>query len=207
MDARRELNAEFDSFGSFTDARKFNAGELTPWDHHRGGWKYVCRLLKEHLHCDEGVRFIGSVEDHVAERKVIAEPWVGFVHQVPRHNLRWFPDLERLLDDECWKASVQNCLGIFVLSTYVTITCKARAPRSILARLYPVETTHQLFSLSGSRTSNQTSFAPENSSGISGLLRFKRTWLLKQLRSPRVQLIRSAKRFRMPTLSSPRRAV
>ena len=107
------------TLGPFTPARKLNAGNLSPWRHHRGGWKFVCRLIAEHLHCEDGVRFIGSVEDEVAERTIIAEPWVGFIHQVPRHDLKWFPDLERLLKDEYWKASPQNCLGLFALSTYV----------------------------------------------------------------------------------------
>jgi glycosyltransferase involved in cell wall biosynthesis len=147
MEAPGEFSSEFDSFGSYSDARKLNAGTLTPWQHHRGGWKHVCRLLFEHLHCDEGVRVIGSVEDEVAERKIIAEPWVGFVHQVPRHNLRWFPDLERLLKDECWKASLQNCLGIFVLSTYVKNYLQSQGCPVPIARLfYPVEATDRLFS-------------------------------------------------------------
>jgi glycosyltransferase involved in cell wall biosynthesis len=147
MDACGEFSSEFDSFGPYTDARKLDASTLTPWQHHRGGWKYVCRLLSEYLHCEGGVRIIGSVEDEIAERKVIAQPWVGFVHQVPKHNLRWFPDLDRLLNDECWKASVQNCLGIFVLSTYVKNYLQSQGCPVPVARLfYPVETTDRLFS-------------------------------------------------------------
>jgi len=147
MDACGEFSSEFDSFGPYTDARKLDASTLTPWQHHRGGWKYVCRLLSEYLHCEGGVRIIGSVEDEIAERKVIAQPWVGFVHQVPKHNLRWFPDLDRLLNDECWKASVQNCLGIFVLSTYVKNYLQSQSCPVPVARLfYPVETTDRLFS-------------------------------------------------------------
>lgn len=136
------------SLGSLTPARKLNAGNLAPWHHHRGGWKFVCRLIAEHLHCGDGVRFIGSVEDEVAERRIIAEPWVGFVHQVPKHNLRWFPDLERLLKDECWKASAQNCLGLFVLSTYVKDYLQGAGCDIPVARiLYPGEPTDRIFSL------------------------------------------------------------
>jgi hypothetical protein len=147
MDACGQFSSEFDSFGPYTDTRKLDASTLKPWQHHRGGWKYVCRLLSEYLHCQGGVRIIGSVEDEIAERKVIAEPWVGFVHQVPKHNLRWFPDLGRLLNDECWKASMQNCLGIFVLSTYVKNYLQSQGCPVPIARLfYPVETTDRLFS-------------------------------------------------------------
>ena len=136
------------SLGPFILARKLNAGNLTPWRHHRGGWKFVCRLIAEHLHCEDGVRFIGSVEDEVAERRIILEPWVGFIHQVPKHNLRWFPDLERLLKDEYWKASAQNCLGLFVLSTYVKDYLQSAGCEIPVARiLYPAEPTDRFFSL------------------------------------------------------------
>src|SRR5690242_15508776 len=103
MDISDESASDLNAFGPYTNARKLNIGKPTPWPHHRGGWKYVCRLLLEHLHCEGGVRFVAAVEDEIFEGKVISEPWVGFVHQVPKHNLRWFPDLERLLANECWK--------------------------------------------------------------------------------------------------------
>ena len=136
------------TLGAFTPARKLNAGNLSPWRHHRGGWKFVCRLIAEHLHCEDGVRFIGSVEDEVVERRIIAEPWVGFIHQVPKHNLRWFPDLERLLKDEYWNTSAQNCLGLFVLSTYVKDYLQNAGCKIPVARiLYPAEPTDRFFSL------------------------------------------------------------
>jgi glycosyltransferase involved in cell wall biosynthesis len=134
--------------GPFTLTRKLNAGNLAPWQHHRGGWKFVCRLIAEHLHCEDGVRFIGSVEDEVAERRIIAEQWVGFIHQVPKHDIQWFPDLERLLKDEYWKASAQNCLGLFVLSTYVKDYLRDAGCEIPVARiLYPAEPTERLFCL------------------------------------------------------------
>lgn len=136
------------TLGPYTPARKLNAKALAPWQHHRGGWKFVCDLIAEHLHCEDGMRFIGSVEDEVAERRVIAEPWVGFIHQVPKHNLRWFPDLDRLLKDEYWKASAQNCRGLFVLSSYVKDYLESAGCRIPIARIfYPTEPTQRLFSL------------------------------------------------------------
>ena len=134
--------------GPYTPARKLNAGNLTPWQHHRGGWKYICSIIAEHLHCEDGVRFIGSVEDAVVERRIIVEPWVGFVHQVPKHDLRWFPDLERLLKDEYWKASAQNCLGLFVLSSYVKDYLHSAGCQLPIARVfYAAAPTERLFSL------------------------------------------------------------
>jgi glycosyltransferase involved in cell wall biosynthesis len=136
------------TLGPYTSVRKLNAGNLTPWQHHRGGWKFVCGLIAQYLHCEDGVRFIGSVEDEVAERRIIAEPWVGFIHQVPKHNIRWFPDLERLLRDEYWKASAQNCLGLFVLSSYVKDYLQSAGCAIPIARLfYPAEPVHRPFSI------------------------------------------------------------
>jgi Cellulase (glycosyl hydrolase family 5)/Glycosyl transferase family 2 len=136
------------TLGPYTPTRKLNTGTLTPWPHHRGGWKFVCALIADHLHCDDGVRFIGSVEDEVAERRIIAEPWVGFIHQVPKHNMRWFPDLERLLKDPYWIASAQNCLGLFVLSSYVKDYLQGAGCHIPIARIfYPAEPTQRFFSL------------------------------------------------------------
>jgi len=136
------------TLGPYIPTRKLNAGNLTPWQHHRGGWKFVCGLIAEHLHCEDGVRLIGSVEDEVAERRIIAEPWVGFIHQVPKHNMRWFPDLERLLKNEFWKASAENCLGLFVLSSYVKDYLESAGCEIPIARIfYPAEPTQRLFSL------------------------------------------------------------
>src|ERR1700746_1769413 len=69
--------------GPFIPARKLNAGNLTPWRHHRGGWKFICRLIAEHLHCEDGVRFIGSVEDGGGEGRIIAQAWVGLFSHGP----------------------------------------------------------------------------------------------------------------------------
>jgi hypothetical protein len=136
------------TLGPYTPSRKLNAKGLAPWQHHRGGWKFVCSLTAEHLHCEDGVLFIGSVEDEVAEHRIIVEPWVGFIHQVPKHSLRWFPDLERLLKDEYWKASAQNCLGLFVLSSYVKDYLESAGCQIPIARVfYPAEPTERLFSL------------------------------------------------------------
>ena len=88
------------------------------------------------------------MEDEVAEHRIITEPWVGFIHQVPKHNLRWFPDLERLLKDEYWKASAQNCLGLFVLSSHVKDYLESAGCTIPIARIfYPAEPTQRPFVL------------------------------------------------------------
>lgn len=92
----------------------------TQWEHHRGGWKYAVKLIAQHLHDDEGTLCISSVEDYVLDEETISEAWVGFIHQVPRTKLKWFPDLERLLDNDHFRDNMlSTCKGLFVLSSVV----------------------------------------------------------------------------------------
>ncbi|XYI03550.1 cellulase family glycosylhydrolase [Sorangium sp. So ce1128] len=104
---------------AITPRRKLRVGPQVIWEHHCGGWKYVVGLIRDHLHCDDGIRFIGSVDDMIFAGEPVLEPWVGVVHQVPRTKLAWFPDLERQLRHEAWLASKPHCRGLFVLSLYV----------------------------------------------------------------------------------------
>jgi hypothetical protein len=87
------------------------------WDHHRGGWRYVVDLLSTYLHTPDGTRVVTAVEELIYSGEVIHEPWVGFIHEVPRHN-RPFPDLERLVNIDTWKANVQTCRGLWTLTRY-----------------------------------------------------------------------------------------
>jgi hypothetical protein len=97
---------------------KLKVGKQTTWDHHRAGWSFVLDVIKENFHTPGGVRFVGAVEDEIVKGTKIDEPWVGFIHQVPRQDL-WFPDLQRLLKHNIWKYNLKNCLGLFVLSSYL----------------------------------------------------------------------------------------
>lgn len=125
------------------------------WEHHAGGWKDVIEAVRDNLHCADGIKFLGSVEDEMFAGHVIAEPWVGFLHQVPRHNLKWFPDLERLLRLDTWIASAKNCLGLFVLSTVLKDYLLAECPEIPVARVpYPFTPTTSRFDF---RTYNQQS--------------------------------------------------
>ena len=51
--------------------------------------------------------------------QVITEPWVGFVHQVEKNGLEWFPDLERLVTDKFFLQSLPLCRGLLTLSSTV----------------------------------------------------------------------------------------
>lgn len=91
----------------------------TQWRHHRGGWSHVLQLMNESLVTKEGTLLISAVEEWISDEKIISEPWIGFIHQVPRNNYFYYPDLERLVEDEHFLHSLPYCRGIFVLSCVV----------------------------------------------------------------------------------------
>lgn len=62
---------------------------------------------------------MSAIEELVCNDKIIAEPWVGFVHQAPTNNYKWYPDLQRLVINENFLRSMEKCLGLFTLSAVV----------------------------------------------------------------------------------------
>ncbi|MBL3659043.1 glycosyltransferase [Fulvivirga sediminis] len=99
--------------------KKINLSHPFYWENHRGGWKYVNNIIKTHFHHDHGILFISAVENALLTEMPILDEWVGVVHQVPRHYIREFPDLVRMLKSDTWKASIPYCKGLFVISKYV----------------------------------------------------------------------------------------
>lgn len=124
----------------------------TLWEHHRGGWSYAVDLLQEHLHDEDGTLFISSVEDLVMDKVNMDKPWVGFVHQVPKTKLKWFPDLERLLESDHFRGNMlSTCKGLFVLSavvkTYLTEHWPAGISKVPIVKVwYPATPGGMLFS-------------------------------------------------------------
>lgn len=99
--------------------KKFRIDKPVSWNTHRGGWRYVVDILQSEFHTPDGTLFLTAVEDVMKGGRPITEPWTGFIHQVPRNNLPNFPDLERLLKDKTWLASLKHCQGIFTISNYL----------------------------------------------------------------------------------------
>jgi hypothetical protein len=106
------------------NSRKLRVDKLIYWNHHRerGGWKYVVNLIKDQFHHPAGIRFVSSIEDELLPggphcNGAIKEPWVGFVHEVPQHQLNAL-DLKRLLEGRLWQESVEYCRGIWALTEY-----------------------------------------------------------------------------------------
>ena len=110
----------------------------TAWAHHRGGWSFVLDQLK-YLQANDGILCISSIEEWVFKKKIVSEPWVGFVHQVAQNNCPWYPDLERLAKDSTFLRSLDNCHGLFVLSRVVKeyLTCYLKKPVPIVRIFNP----------------------------------------------------------------------
>ncbi len=106
-----------------TLSRRLRIENPHSWDHHRGGWRDVVQSLSERLHAPSGVRFLSSVDDQMAHYGPVEEPWVGFVHQVPRQKLA-FPDLERLVQLADWRTSLPYCCGLWVLTNYQRVALR-----------------------------------------------------------------------------------
>jgi hypothetical protein len=132
--------------------RKLFVDKQIFWNHHRGGWRFVVKLIAEQLHRNDGTRFVTAVEDELFPGSAhyagpIREPWVGFIHQVPKHALN-FPDLERLLKLPSWQESIPNCLGLWTLTKYQRRYLQSKGVDVEIASLYyPGEIPEVRFSL------------------------------------------------------------
>jgi glycosyltransferase involved in cell wall biosynthesis len=86
------------------------------------------------------------VEDELFYHEPLKEPWVGFIHQVPRQRLS-FPDLERLIELPAWKESIDHCLGLWVLCDYYRHYLKSKHVSVPISKVYyPNESPERQFS-------------------------------------------------------------
>jgi hypothetical protein len=132
---------------SLNYSRKLKLTNTSVWPHHRGGWRMVVNAIYDSLRVDDGTLFVPVIEEVIAKGEIIAEPWVGFVHQVPKTELEWHPDLERLIARPGWQSSLPYCRGIFTLSGYVRDYLIAQGVRVPIDRiLYPADRPTRLFS-------------------------------------------------------------
>ena len=112
--------------------------EPTEWDHQRGGWSYVMQQLRNKLYAPDGVLCVSALEEVIFNEQVIEEPWIGFVHQVPKSNYLWYPDLERMVKDDVFLKSMEKCCGLFVISSTIKDYLAKHVSVPIAHLLYPV---------------------------------------------------------------------
>ena len=86
--------------------RKANIICTVPWSHHHSGWPYcVCGLQKLHTN--------SILPEILDNERPTTKPWTGFLHATPSDSIK------RCFDKKSCKETMQNCLGIFVLSNYL----------------------------------------------------------------------------------------
>ena len=133
-----------------TTKRKLNAANPFFWENHRGGWTDVGRLINRHLHSPDGVLFVSAIEDQLWSRKKregpFKEPWVGFMHQMPHHDLEFW-DLDRIVKTELWNESIKHCLGLWTLTDYQkNYLQQLNVPVPVAKAYYPIEAPERKFS-------------------------------------------------------------
>jgi glycosyltransferase involved in cell wall biosynthesis len=134
-----------------TPKRKLNAENPFFWKTHRGGWTDVGRLINKHLHTPDGVLYLSAVEDQLWYRKSrkegpLEEPWVGFMHQMPRQHLDFW-DLDRIVKHDLWNESIKHCRGLWTLTDYQKSYLQhLNVPVPIAKVYYPIETPKRTFS-------------------------------------------------------------
>lgn len=130
---------------------KINIGHQIDWPCHFFGWRPALTAL-EPLHHDQGVKFIGYLDDEAGFKK-IEEPFVGFFHHMPVHpeesvnhplcahnkGLRFY------LDSEYWQHNVNRCLGLFTLCEYTRDWLLKNTPCRVESIFHPFTTPHSLF--------------------------------------------------------------
>ena len=112
--------------------------EPTLWPHQRGGWSFVIEQLRTHLFAPDGILVVSALEENISNEEVIEEPWIGFVHQVPRSNYPWYPDLERMLTSKHFIKSREKCHGLFVISTRIKDYLVKHVQVPVVKVLYPI---------------------------------------------------------------------
>jgi hypothetical protein len=81
----------------------------------------------------------------------IDEPWIGFIHNPPRHpeHIReWYhgiADAETLLKSKTWRRNARTCVGLFCLSKYLYDFVTTRTDVPLAWTWHPTETPEQKF--------------------------------------------------------------
>ncbi len=110
------------------------------WPEHRDGWAYVESIFSDTMCCADGTVFVSSIEEQLYTIGPIKEDWVGIVHQVPRHGLTRYPDLQRLIAREDFVQSLPFCKGLWTLCDYTRrwlIEHEIRVPICVLPYVTP----------------------------------------------------------------------
>jgi hypothetical protein len=124
--------------------RKVNLQIPFTWGYHRYGWRFAVEAIRQQLHCPEGTFLVSSVDDWFGRGQTLREPWVGFVHGIPRNPAwmehRW-DDVAHLVQRPQFQVALPYCRGLFTLSQYLKhFLDGCSLPVSVNAVLHPCYT-------------------------------------------------------------------
>ncbi len=134
--------------------KKIKLENIIRWPDHRHGWAFCLSGLLE-LHSDLGTLFIDYFESHVKAKSAILEPWIGVIHNVPKHpegvvQKLYGPthdvSIDSILQSKTWKQSAPFCKGLFSLSKYCAEYLTVRVSVPVESVKHPTETLGVKFS-------------------------------------------------------------
>ena len=114
------------------------------WDHHYSGWGDCLNSLRPHLESLPNLNLVGCLDHAMVNRCYFSSPWVGFLHNVPKHPPQtkeiysiFDLDLERMIETDSWKKSIFYCKNIFVFSQYIKCFLLEKTDVSITVLKHP----------------------------------------------------------------------
>ena len=137
----------------FEKKLKINQEKQTTWDNHYVGWEPAINILSN-LHNDEGIRFIGYMDEIVAFEE-IKEDFVGFFHHTPKspdyiENSSWSKNLKGLefyFSKTTWKKNESKCKGIFVLCNYLKKYIQTKTYCPVSSVYHPITKQTEFFTI------------------------------------------------------------
>lgn len=118
----------------------------TKFAHHRDGWDAATRQLQR-LHNIYGINFYDWADKEFKNHGVIGHKWAGILHNVisypdeyaHKYNDERIYPLGKLVELDSFQQSLENCLGIFTLSTHTGNFLSQRIQTPIEILRHPIE--------------------------------------------------------------------
>lgn len=121
--------------------RKIKVVNPQNWNHHRHGWKEVISEIKN-LENPCGIELHPNIEIEALENIIVKKPWIGIIHNVPKHPEHVKNFMEMTCQTTCFfkhklGSKVKKCKGLIVLSEYVEKHIKDKTKIQIKSLFHP----------------------------------------------------------------------
>lgn len=106
--------------------RRFRIEDVTSWSHHRSGWGYASKAIKDHMHSTTGILLVDWADAAFRDNCKFEKKWVGFLHNPITYPSNEYPakyqsglsPLNMLVKSDIWNYNLSTCLGIYTLSKH-----------------------------------------------------------------------------------------